>query len=269
MPCRAMAKSYFYENHLKRLCNEQVEVNSNWLIIPYGTHTRYFDKAAGVYRLKFMPFGSILTKSETQAAARFVKTRTTHMARLLYGISVKFGPYGFDASDAFRGGLVIEDDPFFTDYPHAFRKITQEKGKALLEDKNNLEYVVSAVQQLWVCTSTPQHNQLCEIVIDELRSLGEDPISDWLMKAGSGYFVEPWNQWFIGSPRITLHDGGRTGSKVEYHNIGPITQPGEYWNKKLGLNILMNKRTSKEHLVGKVHIFPLDEPQRYDALICF
>ena len=244
----------------------QVEVNSNWLIIPYGTHTRYFDMKPGVYRSKFMPFGSLFTKSETIHSAAYIKRQTMHMARLVYGISVIFKPFGFDASNAFRTGLLEGDpehqaahpmlryngDEFYTDYPHVMRKVTQEEGPLRLNDRDaNLPYLCDAVSHLHLCTSVAQFEQLPEIVGDELCEKGEDRFVDYATRTGSGYFVAPWHRWFIGAPRLMIKDGGRRGSQIAYHNVGPITQTAEHYNLEIQNRVLLNKRSSKEHLLGK------------------
>ena len=290
-----------------------MEVQSNWLIIPYGTHTRYFDKAAGVYRLKFMPLGHLFSKSETMDATRFIKQHSMHFAKLLWNITVTFMPFGFDASNAFRSGLlgdaVAEDagdsddedelddedadepepedddeddagagtvaegaagaeaeesaaegaaarplrgDEFYTDYAHVMRKLTQEEGPARLADRDeSLPYLKEAVNQLHLCTSLEQHRQLAEIVVDEMNEMGETRFTEYAMKTGSGYFTEPWNRWFIAAPRLVLEDGGRSGSVIAYHNVGPTTNPGEHYNLEIQETVLLNKRSSKEHLLGK------------------
>ena len=230
-----------------------MEVNGNWLIIPYGTHTRYFDQDSGKYCLKFMPFGSMLTKSETMPATRFIKERVIHMAKVILGIILRLGPFGFDASPAFRGGLVEQDaiNGFFTDYAHVSRKITQEEGYRRLRDRDeNSDFLATSVAQLHLTTSDAQRDQLAELVLDELRHRDELKVIEYLVRPGSGYFVWPWNRWNISAPRVVIEDGGRAGSIVEYHNVGPMTQPSEAWNKKLQQTILMNKRSSKEHLLG-------------------
>jgi hypothetical protein len=132
------------------------------------------------------------------------------------------------------------------------RKLTQEEGPPRLNDRiENLPFVCEAVAQLPLCTSAEQFAQLAEIVLDELRARKEDRFADYVIRTGSGYFVKPWNRWFIGAPRITLKDGGRSGSDIAYHNIGPTTNPGERYNLILQDTVLLNKRSSKEHLLGK------------------
>ena len=221
-----------------------------------------------------------------------------HMAKLIFGIDVTFKPFGFDASNAFRSGLLAEPpmpllqdgedtamppplnhedgdedddeddaprdasgqfahdalagDEYFTDYAHAMRKLTQEEGPPRLHDRiENLPFVCEAVAQLHLCTSAEQFAQLAEIVLDELRARKEDRFADYVIRTGSGYFVKPWNRWFIGAPRITLKDGGRSGSDISYQNVGPYTNPGERYNLILQETVLLNKRSSKEHLLGK------------------
>ena len=191
-----------------------MEVNGNWLIIPYGTHTRYFDQDSGKYCLKFMPFGSMLTKSETMPATRFIKERVIHMAKVILGIILRLGPFGFDASPAFRGGLVEQDaiNGFFTDYAHVSRKITQEEGYRRLRDRDeNSDFLATSVAQLHLTTSDAQRDQLAELVLDELRHRDELKVIEYLVRPGSGYFVWPWAMEpmeHLGAPR--RHRGRRS-----------------------------------------------------------
>ena len=187
-----------------------MEVNGNWLIIPYGTHTRYFDQASGKYCLKFMPFGSMLTKSETMPATRYINSRVIHMAKIIFGIVLRLGPFGFDASPAFRGGLVEEDDGFYTDYAHVSRKITSEEGFRRMRDRDaNMDFLAKSVAQLHITTSDAQRDQLAELVLDDLRRRNEPAVAEYLSRPGSGYFVKPWNRWNIAALRILLEYGGR------------------------------------------------------------
>jgi hypothetical protein len=176
------------------------------MILPMGTSTRYFDTQGSCFRLKFMPFLYIFTKSESVGVASFAKRILVEMSMEFFDLEVNIATAGFDASDAFRTGLAAEKS-YFTDWAHVARKLKEELGAAKLFNKDNLPFFTSALDQLHLCSTQGQFDSLAAVVLDHLVELGETDLKDYLTKTGSGYFVAPWYKWFIGAPRHVLPDG--------------------------------------------------------------
>ena len=183
----------------------QVEVGG-WMILPMGTNTRYFDTQGSCYRLKFLPFMNIFTKSESVGVASFAKRMLIDMSKEFLDLDVNIATAGFDASDAFRTGLSAGMS-YFTDWAHVARKLKEELGLAKLINKGNIDYFASALDVLHLCSTQGQFDSLATVVLDRLLELGETDLKEYLTKTGSGYFVAPWNKWFSGAPRYVLPDG--------------------------------------------------------------
>ncbi|KAH8082512.1 hypothetical protein JL720_8539 [Aureococcus anophagefferens] len=59
---------------------------AGWIIIPFGTSTRYFDRDKGKYSNKFLPIAYIFTKSETKDVFTFAHAGTVKALSVFMGV---------------------------------------------------------------------------------------------------------------------------------------------------------------------------------------
>ncbi|KAH8059618.1 hypothetical protein JL722_5247 [Aureococcus anophagefferens] len=78
---------------------------AGWIIIPFGTSTRYFDRDKGKYSNKFLPIAYIFTKSETKDVFTFAHAGTVKALSVFMGVKVTFSALCADASPAIRSGF--------------------------------------------------------------------------------------------------------------------------------------------------------------------
>ncbi|KAH8051392.1 hypothetical protein JL722_10847 [Aureococcus anophagefferens] len=131
-----------------------------------------------------------------------------------------------------------------TDYYHVLRKITQEVGIKLRDAKAHGGELKRVVVLLHSCETLEQFARFAKA----RRCARDDLIlADYLTKPSTGYFVEPFNRWFVAANWLRQPDGTVKGARY-----GPSTQHGERYNKMLEDDILGGKRASKEHLLETI-----------------
>ncbi|EGB03245.1 hypothetical protein AURANDRAFT_68177 [Aureococcus anophagefferens] len=84
---------------------------AGWIIIPFGTSTRYFDRDKGKYSNKFLPIAYIFTKSETKDVFTFAHAGTVKALSVFMGVKVTFSALCADASPAIRSGFLGFEPP--------------------------------------------------------------------------------------------------------------------------------------------------------------
>ncbi|KAH8059616.1 hypothetical protein JL722_5245 [Aureococcus anophagefferens] len=135
-----------------------------------------------------------------------------------------------------------------TDYYHVLRKITQEVGiKKLRDAKAHGGELKRVVVLLHSCETLEQLRALAKLFTSALRERDDLILADYLTKPSTGYFVEPFNRWFVAANWLRQPDGTVKGARY-----GPSTQHGERYNKMLEDDILCGKRASKEHLLETI-----------------
>ena len=153
------------------------------MILPVGVGTRYFDPKRSCYALKFVPFFNLFVKSESKAGTAFAKKVLIEKAKEFLGVDIEVAVAGFDASDAFLGGLAPSKS-HFTDYAHVSRKLKTETGKDKIKCEKNLEYLSRAIDLLHVCSTAEQFKAFATVVIDELAKRDEHELVAYLTKVG-------------------------------------------------------------------------------------
>jgi hypothetical protein len=151
------------------------------MIVPLGIGTRYFDAKRSTYSMTFVPFLNLFVKSESKAGTAFAKKVLIEKAKEFLGVDIEVAGGGFDASDAFLGGMA-PSKRHFTDYAHVARKIKTETGPTKMKNKDNLKYLSQAIDTLHSCSTCAQFMALAKIVVNFLAARDETEIVEYLTK---------------------------------------------------------------------------------------